>query len=120
MFYGFGVIRLKAHNILCIISRNMRYDFEWDSRKAKSNFRKHQISFEKAATVFRDPNLLSIPDEEHSRTEERWLTIGMDETGTLLVLAHTFKNLSVSVCQIRIISARKATKREEEQYERGI
>ena len=98
----------------------MRYDFQWDSRKAKSNFRKHRISFEKAAAIFRDPNLLSIPDEEHSATEERWLTTGLDENGTLLVLAHTFKDLSVSVCQIRIISARKATKSEEEQYEKGI
>lgn len=98
----------------------MRYDFEWDSRKAKSNFRKHGISFERATAIFRDPNLLSIPDEEHSATEERWLTIGLDEKGMLLVLSHTFKDLSASVCGIRIISARKATRREEEQYEKGI
>jgi hypothetical protein len=98
----------------------MRYDFEWDGRKAKSNFRKHRVSFERAAAIFRDPNLLSIPDEEHSRIEERWLTIGLDETGKLLVLVHTFKDLSESVCRIRIISARKATKTEEEQYEKGI
>lgn len=98
----------------------MRYDFEWDSRKAKSNFRKHRISFERAAAIFRDPNLLSISDEEHSQSEERRLTIGLDENGTLLVLAHTFKDLTQTVCIIRIISARKATKREQEQYERGI
>ncbi len=98
----------------------MRYDFEWDSRKAKSNFRKHRISFERAAAIFRDPNILSIPDEEHSATEERWLTIGLDETGTLLVLAHKFEDLSAAVCRIRIISARKATGTEEQQYEKGI
>ena len=98
----------------------MRYDFEWDSRKAKSNFRKHGISFERAALIFRDPNILSIPDEEHSATEERWLTIGLDEKGILLVLSHTFNDLSAAVCKIRIISARKATKTEEEQYEKGI
>ena len=106
--------------IRCIISGNMRYDFDWDSRKAKSNFRKHRISFERATAIFRDPNLLSIPDEEHSAAEERWLTIGLDETGTLLVLAHTFEDLRESVCKIRIISERKATRREEEQYEKGI
>lgn len=98
----------------------MRYDFEWDIRKAKSNFRKHGISFERAAGVFRDPNMLSIPDEEHSATEERWITIGLDENGALLLLAHTFNDLSAAVCRIRIISARKATKREEEQYEKRI
>ena len=98
----------------------MRYDFEWDSRKAKGNFRKHRISFERAAAIFRDPNILSIPDEEHSETEERWLTMGLDENGILLVIFHKFENLSAAVCRIRIISARKATKTEETQYEEGI
>ncbi|MET0754472.1 MAG: BrnT family toxin [Pyrinomonadaceae bacterium] len=98
----------------------MRYDFEWDSKKAKSNFRKHGISFERATRIFRDPNLIAIPDEEHSDFEERWITIGLDENAVLLVLSHTFKDLSETICQIRIISARKATKTEEEQYEEGI
>jgi uncharacterized protein len=98
----------------------MRYDFEWDIRKAKSNFHKHRISFERATTIFRDPHILSIPDEEHSASEERWLTIGLDENGILLVLSHKFKDLSVALCKIRIISARKATTTEEEQYEEGI
>ena len=98
----------------------MRYDFEWDVRKAKSNIRKHNVSFERAATVFRDPNLLSIPDEEHSESEERWLTMGLDESGILLVISHTFKEVDAAVCRIRIISARKATTTEEEQYEEGI
>ncbi len=47
----------------------MRFDFEWDIRKARSNIRKHKISFERAATVFRDPNLLSISDEDLSEAE---------------------------------------------------
>lgn len=64
--------------------------------------------------------MLSIPDEEHSATEERWLTIGLDENGILLLLAHKFEELGGAVCRIRIISARKATKREEEQYKKGI
>ena len=98
----------------------MRYDFEWDTRKAKSNFQKHEVSFERTTTIFRDPNLLSIPDDEHSDFEERWITIGLDENGILLVFSHTFQDLSATVCKIRIISARKATKSEEEQYEEGI
>ena len=98
----------------------MRYDFEWDTGKAKSNVRKHKINFERATTVFRDPNILSIPDEEHSESEERWLTMGLDENGKLLVISHTFKEFDAAVCKIRIISARKATKLEETQYEEGI
>ena len=98
----------------------MRYDFEWDIRKAKSNLDKHKISFERATSIFRDPNLLSIPDDEHSDYEERWITIGLDENGILLVISHKFENLSATVCKIRMISARKATKSEQEQYEEGI
>lgn len=98
----------------------MRYDFEWDPKKARSNVRKHKVGFERAATIFRDPNLLSIPDEEHGESEERWITMGLDETGILLVLSHKFESINVEVSRIRIISARKATKKETEQYEKGI
>jgi uncharacterized DUF497 family protein len=98
----------------------MRYDFEWDIRKAKSNLRKHKLSFDRATTIFRDPNLLSIPDEEHSESEERWITMGLDETGMLLVLSHKFQSLNPDSSRIRIISARKATRKETEQYEEGI
>jgi len=98
----------------------MRYDFEWDPKKARDNIRKHKVSFERAATIFRDPNLLSIPDEEHSQSEERWITIGLDESGVLLVLSHKFMSLDDESSQIRIISARKATKAETKQYEKGI
>lgn len=98
----------------------MRYDFEWDPKKARGNIRKHKVNFERATTIFRDPNLLSIPDEEHSQSEERWITIGLDENGNLLVLSHKFERLSTEVSRIRIISARKATKAETKQYEKGI
>ncbi len=98
----------------------MRFDFEWDSRKAKSNINKHQISFERATTIFRDPNILSIPDEDHSESEERWLTMGLDESGILLVISHTFKFMGKDVYKVRIISARKVTKAEVKQYEEGI
>ena len=98
----------------------MRYDFDWDDVKAKSNVAKHSVSFEKAATIFRDPNLLSIPDVEHSVDEDRWITMGIDEDGNLVVLVHTFESSGASVSKIRIISARKATKRERVEYEKGI
>lgn len=98
----------------------MRYDFEWDIKKARNNIRKHKVSFERAATIFRDPNLLSIPDEESSESEERWITMGLDETGILLVLSHKFESVSTQLSRIRIISARKATIKETEQYEKGI
>lgn len=98
----------------------MRYDFEWNAGKAKSNFRKHRIAFERATTIFRDPNLISIPDDEHSETEERWITMGLDKNGILLTISHTFEKTNASVVIIRLISARKATKTETEQYEEGI
>ena len=98
----------------------MRYSFEWDIRKAKANARKHNVRFESAATIFRDPNLLSIPDEEHSEFEERWITMGLDETGSLLVIVHKFESVDQGVSSIRIISARKATKDEAKTYEKGI
>lgn len=98
----------------------MRYDFEWDPKKARSNARKHGVSFERASAIFRDPNQLSIPDKGHSQTEKRWITMGLDENGMVLVVVHTFYRLNRNVSQIRIISARKATKKETIQYEEGI
>ena len=98
----------------------MRYEFEWDPKKARGNVRKHLISFERAATIFRDPHLLSISDEEHSQVEERWITMGLDESGMLLVISHKFEVVTADVARIRIISARKATKKETADYEKGI
>jgi len=94
----------------------MRYNFEWGPKKAETNIRKHKISFERAASVFRDSHALSIPDEKHSETEERWITLGLDNTGTLLTVVHTFIHESQTSCKIRIISARKATKQESSLY----
>ncbi len=98
----------------------MRYDFEWDPEKASKNLRKHKISFERAASIFRDLNLLTIPDEEHSAFEERWITMGLDGNAVLLVISHKFSDIDAEVSQIRIISARKATASEAEHYEKGI
>jgi hypothetical protein len=95
------------------------YRFAWDPEKAAGNRGKHGVTFEQAATVFRDPLALSLYDEEHSETEERWLTLGLDENSALLVVSHTFEELSDEEALVRVISAREATAREREQYESG-
>jgi uncharacterized DUF497 family protein len=98
----------------------MQYRFDWDPQKEELNVRKHKVAFLQAATVFRDPNQISIYDEEHSESEDRWITIGIDRGGVLRVVVHTFKNITEDLVEIRIVSARKATKREEQQYREGI
>ena len=96
----------------------MRYRFDWDPTKEASNVRKHGVSFRRGASVFRDPNQLSLYDEEHSETEDRWVTMGIDSGGVLRVVIHTFEQVDQESIEIRIISARKATKSEAEQYRR--
>ena len=87
---------------------------EWDTEKAKSNLKKHGISFEEAATALSDPMAATGADPDHSRTEERYVTFGVSEKGRLVVVSHTEKHET-----IRIISARKASKGEKELYEEG-
>jgi uncharacterized protein len=94
----------------------MRYAFEWDPMKARANLRKHRVSFESAAELFRDPLANTIRDEEHSEREERWVTVGRDTGGRALVVVHTFHEISPKEAKVRIISARKPTKRELMQY----
>ncbi len=94
----------------------MHYHFEWDPQKAALNISDHRISFSRAATVFKDAGMLTMFDEGHSNGEERWLTMGCDEHGILLVVSHTFQSREDDHCLIRIISARKATRRERRQY----
>ncbi len=93
------------------------YHFEWDATKAASNQRKHGISFDLAATVFRDPLMVSIPDEEDSKSEERWITMGQAENSKLLLVIHTYLEISSNAANVRMISARPATKHEQRQYE---
>jgi hypothetical protein len=69
----------------------MNYDFEWNPNKAKSNIEKHKISFEDAASVFKDENAISIYDEEHSSEEDRWVTIGMDLKTMEKGVRHSFE-----------------------------
>ena len=98
-----------AHWGCCVLTA--RSQFEWDTDKAAKNLRKHQVSFDEAATVFDDPVFITSVDEEHSEDEERYVTVGLSKRGRLLVVAHTDRG-----GQIRIISVRKATRKEARFY----
>jgi len=86
--------------------------FEWDLQKAKSNLKKHGVSFEEASTAFQDTLSLTIDDPLHSMDGERVVLIGMSNKNRSLVVVHTERGDN-----IRIISARKATKEERKNYE---
>ena len=86
--------------------------FEWDPGKAAQNRRKYRVSFHEAATVFGDPLTLTYQDPDHSVHEQRFITVGMSSAGQLLIVAH-----ADSGDRIRIISARKTTRRERSHYE---
>ena len=94
----------------------MQYNFEWDREKAKINITKHKVSFEQVATIFKDPQAISIYDEEHSEIEDRWITLGLASNGILLIANHTYKQVDNKNTVIRIISGRKPTKYETKQY----
>jgi uncharacterized protein len=100
------------------VAGQFQYQFEWDPRKARQNLKRHGVAFERAATIFLDRSALSEFDEAHSEGEERWITLGVDETGVVLVVCHTFRDGTEPSARLRIISARKATKREAAEYER--
>ena len=87
--------------------------FKWDRKKAKENLEKHNISFEEAQTVFYDPNARMIFDTEHSGDEERFIILGISSALRLLVVCHCYRENDMI---IRIISARKATRKEQKQY----
>lgn len=89
--------------------------FDWNHNKAESNAVKHGITFEEAVTVFDDPDLMFTQDSQHSQGEEREWAIGATENGLIVVVVFTMRDK-----QIRIISARIATKREYQSYEPGI
>jgi uncharacterized protein len=86
--------------------------FEWDANKAGLNLAKHSVSFEEAATVFGNPASMTIPDPAHSQIEVRFVIVGRSHHGRLLVVVHTERGDN-----IRIISARLASRRERKQYE---
>ena len=91
--------------------------FEWDREKNLSNIRKHGITFKIAAKAFLDPYAETYEDEKHSHDEERFLLIGMDEREKILTVCHCFRDKDNI---IRIISARLASKTEQEIYEEAF
>jgi uncharacterized protein len=86
--------------------------FEWDPFKAHQNLIKHGVSFEEASTVFRDTLSITIPDPLHSGGEERFILLGYSKNNRLLVVIHTDQQ-----DKIRMISARRATRKERKYYE---
>lgn len=87
--------------------------FEWDHRKNAQNRRKHGISFEEAETVFFDERALLIDDPDDSKTEDRFILLGLSAAARTLVVVHCHRETSDV---IRIVSARKANRREREDY----
>ncbi len=90
--------------------------FEWDDRKAESNFRKHGIRFEEAALIFDDPLAVSEQDRIEDG-EQRWQTIGMSGGCLLLLAAHTVRFEEQGIEVVRIISARRVNRKERMRYE---
>jgi len=91
--------------------------FEWDERKSRNNHRKHGIRFDEAQTVWADENSVEFFDPVHSESEDRFIRIGHSTRARLLLVVFCERGRGEV---IRIISARKATKKEERQYEKGV
>ena len=91
--------------------------FDWDEEKNESNQKKHGITFEEASTVFFDEGAILFDDPEHFDKEERFLLLGISGSANVCIVCHCYRE---SDEVIRIISARKATKKEEERYAKGI
>ena len=87
--------------------------FSWDDNKSAENQRKHGVSFEEAQTVFFDEKAIEFEDPDHADTESRFLLLGLSQKLRVLVICHCFRK---SESEIRIISARKATKKEQKVY----
>jgi len=87
--------------------------FEWDDDKGKANLKKHKVGFAEAKTVFNDPLLITFLDDEHSKEEDRLISIGTSSSSRILLAVHTERKENV----IRIISCRKATASERKRYE---
>ena len=87
-------------------------DLEWDAEKARRNAAKHGVTFDEAATVFSDPFELTVFDPDHSTAEDRYVSVGTSGSGNLLVVGYTERR-----GKIRLIFARRATMREQMDYE---
>ena len=87
-------------------------EFDWDPHNALHNLRKHGVAFQEAATIFADMFAMTYPDPDHSRDEDRFITIGLSKQNRLLIIAHTERE-GVT----RLISAREVTRTERKLYE---
>jgi len=92
----------------------MQLEFEWDENKDDRNFKQHGVRFEEAATVFLDPNAVTLSDTTHSLNEERYIDIGFSSAGRLLLVVYTERG-----SRIRLISSRLCTPREARLYDPG-
>jgi uncharacterized protein len=88
--------------------------YDWDFNKARSNLRKHGVSFEEASTVFLDPLAITFPDPDHSDEENREITIGLTTKNRVVFVSHCARGDGT-----RIIGARRTTRKERKQYEEG-
>jgi len=86
--------------------------FEWNPEKARKNLKKHGVSFDEAVTVFYDPLSATFDDPDHSKGEQRFITVGVSSQGRLLVIAHTERGNA-----FHIINARPATAHERKKHE---
>jgi uncharacterized DUF497 family protein len=93
------------------------HHFLWDDEKAEVNQRRHGVSFDAAIIAFNNPLSQILHDLEHSEREDPWLTIGHDHDGTLLMVIYTCDEHEAGGLNVRIISARRATKSERLRYE---
>ena len=93
------------------------YVFDWDENKNQINQKKHGINFDEASSVFFDERAILFDDPEHSEYEDRFLLLGMSDTAKVCIVCHCYRE---SDTVIRIISARKATKKEVDRYVKGI
>jgi uncharacterized DUF497 family protein len=90
----------------------MAYLFEWNPGKADANFRVHGVTFDEATEVFGDPLSLNMPDPDHSKTEARYIALGLSHRGRLLVVSYVERD-----ARTRLISARLASRTERRRYE---
>ena len=104
-----GLFAAPALPIVYSCAYNTRVSFQWDPAKARANVRKHRVDFADATAVFEDPRALTRTDP--APREERFVTLGLDALGRLLVVSWTQRD-----DEIRIISARKASRAESAQY----
>jgi uncharacterized DUF497 family protein len=94
-----------------------KLQFIWHEGKARANERKHGVTFDEAKTVFYDDNAELIGDPDHSSQEDRFVMLGMSSRARILIVCHCYRENNGA---IRIISARKATRKEQAQYRRSV